>query len=748
MMIEDEELRSLYQVASAEHLAKLEAGLLFLESHPQDKGKLEALLRTAHSLKGDSRMLGVKEAETLTHHFEEILSAVNKGSIAFSDPIFKTLFTALDGIKQIAQTAVTGIPSHVSVFHLVAEMMAVLQDQSPPPLPLPDSFDPQNNATLADDLEALFTLTEKPTVETSGEHLDDLLALIQEATPPASPPAPKVSTIEPELQSDHIRIPAAKLDQLLQYVGELTMTQQRLSKQLELVNEVTILWENSNRINRNVSSLNDTLPAQVGELLAHLHRNLENDTSRLQTISEQLATDVRNLQLLPLSTIFNLFPRIVRDIAKSQGKEVDFTILGGDYLVDRSILEAIKAPLGHLLRNAVDHGLETPAERIEAGKIPQGQLQLKGMVQGNQITIEVTDDGRGLNLEKIGTSAVQKGLVTPAELSMMREEEIKQLIFYHGFSTKTETEISEISGRGVGLDVVKDTIEKMQGELKVTSHLGLGCTFRFTLRTNRSLVPILVVKNGNDTYALPSDYLVISLLINRSDIFFWQGQPTVLWEGQMVPVRFLADLLPPPHPELTERCTCVVLRINDQLQGLIVTDIIDYLEVPLKSHILPVPQLLGVTILGDGRICHVLNLPKLMAERVNVNVKPVLPIAKKVVKVLLVEDSLPIRTQLRRILEKAGYEVTTAVDGAEGLQKLQQDRFSAIISDVEMPNLSGIAMTEQIRASQLDIPIVLVTTLAQATDRERGLKAGANAYLTKGDFDQNLLLDTLRRLIP
>jgi len=455
-----------------------------------------------------------------------------------------------------------------------------------------------------------------------------------------------------------------------------------------------------------------------------------------------------NIQHFWLSTIFNLFPRIVRDIAKSQGKEVDFTILGGDYLVDRSILEAIKAPLGHLLRNAVDHGLETPVERIEAGKIPQGQLQLKGMVQGNQITIEVTDDGRGLNLEKIGTSAVQKGLVTPAELSMMREEEIKQLIFYHGFSTKTETEISKISGRGVGLDVVKDTIEKMQGELKVTSHLGFGCTFRFTLRTNRSLVPILVVKNGNDTYALPSDYLVISLLINRSDIFLWQGQPTVLWESQMVPVRFLADLLPPPHPELTERCTCMVLRINDRLQGLIVTDIIDYLEVPLKSHILPVPQLLGVTILGDGRICHVLNLPKLMTERVKVKAKPVLPTAKKVVKVLLVEDSLPICAQLRRILEKAGYEVTTAVDGAEGLRKLQQDTFSAIISDVEMPNLSGIEMTEQIRASQLDIPIVLVTTLAKATDRERGLKAGANAYLTKGDFDQNLLLDTLRRLIP
>lgn len=189
------------------------------------------------------------------------------------------------------------------------------------------------------------------------------------------------------------------------------------------------------------------------------------------------------------------------------------------------------------------------------------------------------------------------------------------------------------------------------------------------------------------------------------------------------------------------------MRINDRLQGLIVTDMIDYLEVPLKPQLLPVPQLLGATILGDGRICHVLNLPKLMTERVKVNVKPVLPTTKKVVKVLLVEDSLPIRTQLRRILEKAGYEVTTAVDGAEGLQKLQQDRFSAIISDVEMPNLSGIAMTEQIRASHLDIPIVLVTTLAKATDRERGLKAGANAYLTKGDFDQNLLLDTLRRLI-
>lgn len=726
-MIEDDELRSLYQVASSEHLANLESGLLFLEKNPQDKRKLEELLRIAHSLKGDSRMLGVKDAETLTHHLEEILSSIHKGRSSFSPSVFEILFTALDGIKSIAKEATTGEPSKVSVFHLVAEMMTVLQEGDAASEIASSS---QLSEPTTDSLEQLLALAQPS--EMSEESAIDDAQIPQKLLPNEAEPI----DLEPDQQTDFIRVESFKLDYLLQYAGELTITQQRLNRQLEVIDRLNTLWQENSQ---------QQLIDRIGEVLPQLYNNLENDSNRLKTITEGLEKDVRSLQLLPFSTIFNLFPRIVRDIAKSQGKDINFVISGGDSLVDRKILEEIKSPLSHLIRNAIDHGLETPQERIANGKTPQGNLSLKGAVIGNQITIEVTDDGRGLNLETIGASAIRKGLVTPAELSMMSPEEIQQLIFRPGFSTKTE--VTEISGRGVGLDVVKDTIDRLQGEIKVESHLGLGTTFKLVLRANRSVIPVLLVKQENSYFAIPIDVVVTSLLVQPQTIQRLEDKPVIIWQEQPVPLIFLADYLQQTRHFTGKNYPCVILQINDKYQGLIVTEIVDYQEIQIKPLLLPIPELLGVTMLEDSSICHILNPLSFFTKVSTITPSFVTEVKIAPKKLLLVEDSMPIRTQLRRILESEGYIVTIAVDGADGFQKFRQDNFDAIVSDVEMPNMSGIEMTERIRLFQPTIPIVLVTTLAKPTDREKGLKAGANAYLTKGDFDQSLLLSTLKELI-
>ncbi len=724
MIIEDEELRSLYQIASSEHLANLEAGLLFLEKNPQDKTKLQEMLRSAHSLKGDSRMLGVKDAETLTHNFEDVLSKIHKGELTLTPSILEALFRALDGIKRIANEAVTGKPAEVSVFHLVAEMMTAMEDQS------------------ADDLSLLLTPdVEEKTIDSPTASFE--LESLETPVPSVAPePSPALAPVETEQSSDIIRVKASKLDALMQYATEIAVIQQRLSRQLGLIAQTNNPWEDTDQTKNRSFSFD-----KLGEVITKLQSNLENEISRLEAITTLLEQDVRNLQLLPFSNIFNLFPRTVRDIAKQQKKEVDFIITGGDVLVDRKILEEIKDPISHLLRNAIDHGLETPEERVRAGKSPQGKLHLKGVVEGNQITIEVTDDGRGLNLETIGATAVRKGLITPVELALMTPDEIEQLIFRHGFSTKSTAEVSEISGRGVGLDVVKETIERLQGQIKVQSQLGLGCTFKLLLRAKRSIISVLVVKEGNYYYALPTDTVITSILAKRDDIFVVEDRPAILWQGQVVKVLFLADLLHNSSTEVPKNFTCLILQVNEQIQGLAVASVVDYQEVRIKPHPFSIPQLLGVTMLEDGAICQVLNPAHLLSPKATVSIPVILAEEKKPAKVLLVEDSIPIRTQLRRILQGEGYQVTIAVDGKDGLEKLKQDSFDAIISDVEMPNLSGIEMTERVRASMPDIPIILVTTLAKPSDRERGLKAGANAYITKGDFDQSLLLNTLRRLI-
>ncbi len=724
MMIEDEELRSLYQIASSKHLASLEAGLLFLEKNPQDKTKLQEMLRSAHSLKGDSRMLGVKDAETLTHNFEDVLSKINKGEATLTPSILEALFKALDGIKRIANEAVTGKPAEVSVFHLVAEMMTAMEDQN------------------SDDLSLLLTPdVEEETIDSSTESfaLESLAVPVPSVAPE---PSPVLAPVAIEQSSDIIQVKASKLDVLMQYVTEIAVIQQRLNRQLGLISQTSNLWEDTDQTKNGSLSFD-----KLGEVITKLHNNLENEISRLEAVANLLEQDVRNLQLLPFSSIFNLFPRAVRDIAKEQKKEVDFIITGGDVLVERKILEEVKDPVSHLLRNAIDHGLETPEERVRAGKPPRGKLHLKGAVEGNQITIEVTDDGRGLNLEAIGASAVRKGLITPAELALMTPDQIEQLIFRHGFSTKATTEVSEISGRGVGLDVVKETIDRLQGQIKVQSQPGLGCTFKLLLRAKQSIVPVLVIKEDNYYYALPIDSVITTLLVKRDDIFLVESRPAIVWQDKIVKLSFLADILQGSGSEVPQSCTCIILRIDEQIQGLVVGSIVDYQEVRIKPHPFVIPQLLGVTMLEDGTICQVLHPTNLLSPKDQVSLASRFLEEKKPAKVLLVEDSIPIRTQLRRILQAEGYQVTIAVDGQDGLEKLKQDDFDAIISDVEMPNLSGIEMTERVRATMPNIPIILVTTLAKPSDRERGLRAGANAYITKGDFDQSLLLSTLRRLI-
>jgi two-component system chemotaxis sensor kinase CheA len=392
---------------------------------------------------------------------------------------------------------------------------------------------------------------------------------------------------------------------------------------------------------------------------------------------------------------------------------------------------------------AVDGWVNSILKRLKV----KCKLHLKGAVTGNQITIEVSDDGRGLNLEAIGKSAVRKGLITPAELAVMTPDEIEQLIFRHGFSTKSGTEVSEISGRGVGLDVVKETVDRLQGQIKIHSQPTVGCTFQLVLRAKRSIISVLIVQQDKYRYALPTDGVVTTITVRKEDVSIVEAKPTILWQGQIVKVSFLAELLQNKTTAVPISLTCVILQINEQMQGLIVESVVDYQEVYIKPHPFVIPQLLGVTMLEDGAICQVLNPIHLLSSKITVSIPNILAEEKKPAKVLLVDDSIPIRTQLRRILEGEGYQVTIAVDGQDGLQKLKQDDFDAIISDVEMPNLSGIEMTQRIRTTMPDIPIILVTTLAKPSDRERGLKAGANAYLTKGDFDQSLLLNTLRRLI-
>ena len=766
MMIEDEELRTLYKEASADHIQKIEAGLLHLEKNPLDQAKLEQLLRETHSLKGDSRMLGVKDVETLTHQLEDILGAVKRSERVFTPQTFECLYLGLDAVRKIAHEAVTGQAAGISVFHVLAQLMGA------------DSGDelPQTQETVAESNGAA-------SAQSMGEPPLTFQDAVQTKEPVES--AAEALAQVSDYQIDTIRVESQKLDKLLTQASELAVTKGQMGDRLAEIDQILGQWEEWNReafVSRltfdelerrlqtselqplqNFYNLVESRLEQLGVLLNRLRATTYEDNAKLETVANELESGIHSLRLLPFSTIFNLFPRTVRDLAKQQGKEVNLAIEGGDNSVDKRILEEMKDPLLHLLRNAIDHGIETPQERQSLGKPAIATIRLRGYQVGSTVSIEVIDDGRGLDVEAIKQAAVSRGVRSRQELAQMSTAEIQALIFAPGFSTRTA--VTEISGRGVGLDVVRANVDRLKGNIQVEFTPHKGCLFRITMNSSLSTTDALIVRVSEHPYAIAVGFVEAMQLVSPQEVFATEGSQTLPFQGESVTVTWLADLLglPVKTPTSTKALRaasktipCIILRIGSERLALLVDVILEQQNIVLKpqSQLLKrIRNISGATILGTGEVCMVLNPPDLFKSArkaiVSVTVKELTEQAQVKQKILLVEDSIPIRTQMKRILEGAGYDVTAAVDGADGFNKLRTGTFVAVVSDVQMPNLDGLELTAKIRQFQeyKDLPVILVTTLASQEDKRQGAEAGANAYITKGDFEQGVLLDTLRTLI-
>ena len=785
MYIEDEELRTLYRDASKDHLDKLEAGFLYLEKNPEDLTQLKDLLRATHSLKGDSRMLGVQDAETLTHQLEELLISIDQGERPLTSAFCDCLYQGLDAIRSIAHEAITGEPANVSVFHVLAQLMNA--GESAPDSETVESVESQELVAAADvslqandNTDAILTLPISAELEPELANQPALDTVTSKSTT-LEMTATDDSSHE-AYQIDTVRVEAPKLDTLMIQAGELAVTKRRITRRMDDIDKVLLFWEiwvRDSLVNRLTfdnpelqvetgaraplqifqQRVDDQLD-QLGDLLKQLRTNAYEDSARLETLSNSLESDILKLRQLPLASMFNLFSRMVRDLAKQRRKSVNLVIEGGDIQADKRILEEMKAPLTHLIRNAIDHGIEAPSERIAMDKSSMATIWLKARQQGNRIEIDVVDDGRGLSLESIKQTALRRGLYNEAELDQMSTEQLQNLIFIPGFSTRTT--VTEISGRGVGLDVVKVNVERLKGTIQLQSDPGQGCTFRFSLNTSLATASALIVEVNSTSYAIPVEFVEVMIQVASQEIFTLEGNPTITFQGNPLSVVGLTELLGLPRsiatsPQINptkQSALCVVLKVGSERLGVFVDDLVDQQDIALKPHskiLKRVRNIAGATILGTGEICMVLSPQDLIQSARGKDIAPAdwEPIITQP-KVLLVEDSIPIRTQVRRILEGAGYRVTTAVDGLDGFSKLQQEEsFDAVVSDVEMPNLSGLELTTRIRQETKyeSLPIILVTTLAQDDDKQRGTQAGANAYITKGDFDQSLLLNTLRSLI-
>lgn len=699
-MIEDEQLRELFRQESTEYLQRLDDGLMQLEYCPGDEAMVEALFRHAHSLKGAAHMLGMESVELLAHSLEDMLNNARR------DP-----------------------DSRGAVY--VQEMLRQLADI---------------RAAVADVLAA-------PGEPAGPTQQEELSAGRLVATPPR------------DSRLDVVRVESVRLDALLGGVGELSVARTRLARRL---GEVEAIVEFVEHLRRELACGVDvereaTLPDRLLSLetmLGRLRGTLDEDCSRLELVGNELNEGVRSIRLLPLANIFRQFPRTVRELARSCDKQVELVIEGEDVGADKSILEEIRDPLMHLLRNAVDHGIEPATARRDAGKPPVGSIRLSARRTASTLEIVVRDDGRGLDEAAIREAALDRGLESESAVATMSSGQLRALIFRSGLTTAPR--LTDVSGRGIGLDVVRAAVERMKGGLALESEPGKGIAVTMRLPVTLVSTRILIVELNGCPYGLPVEHVLGTYRVNAEDVFHLDGHAAILFEEQPIPIAPLGDLLDRPAAPPGGRGDGAVMQVVILMTvagtfGVVVDALLDEQEVvlkPLGDLLEAVRNVAGATILDSGAVCMVLSPPELISSlrrHIAGNVEDgvgATAVARRK-RVLLAEDSITTRTQECRILTAAGFDVVTAVDGLDALRRLAREEFDAVVTDVNMPNLDGLGLARRIRSEprHAELPIVLVTSLASDEDRLRGLEAGANAYITKPAFDQRELIECLERLI-
>jgi len=621
MKIEDKELRDLFKIECAEHLQNLETGFLKLEKDTTNKAALEEVLREAHSLKGGARMVSMEKIETVAHRFESILASAMKGESLLTSETIDRLYGSLDAVRKLVNEAVTGEPAGV----LVADVLSMLEpDKDLRPetgevISTPESKKTgsgQKKATPKMEQQEAKTepiVTTEPELEATEPMVEEVE--LREETQLAKTTAG--DSREGAFRIETIRVATGKLDALLPLLGELNVTRNRMAHGLEKIEQIMRAWQKFRHGRANFLALVNQIDSSAkngsaNKLMSHYKQETQildrlgtmldgvkvaayEDSSQLDLITKELDDGVRSIRLLPFSTVFNFFPRMVRDLARSQSKEAEFIIEGEDTSADKRVIEEIKDPLMHMIRNSIDHGIEAPDYREKIGKPRKGSIRLKAYQTASNIFIELSDDGRGLDLDAIKRTALKRKLFSSAELEAMSPAEVRSLIFVSGFSTSAF--VSDVSGRGVGLDVVRNNVERLKGFVHVDSDPNTGITtFGVQLPITMSTARSLIVEVDGRKYAIFVEYVQASHLAPLKDIFTIEGRQTIIIDGRPVSVARLSDLLElrqSVSPEFKDKVTvagplkavpCVILVIGDERLGLLVDELLDEQEIVLKPQ--------------------------------------------------------------------------------------------------------------------------------------------------------------------
>jgi two-component system chemotaxis sensor kinase CheA len=732
-----------------DRLQAIQLGILELEK-PEGARAGDGIARELHTMKGEARMLGLAAVGQIAHCCEDLLKSrlEKKVESRVATDLFLQACDVIADLLEDYQAAKEGS----SESNEMAERLATTAGSSVP------SLKPRTPGPTAPSARKKERQAPPPP---SAPPVPGVIVPPLSASQPSSPSAETRADRSPADRS--IRVNVETLDALGLLAGDLLVESARAGLRSE---EVQGLFLRFSRVGDHLIKLLEQQPLQPdqkklaagfeGDL--HLLRDdafrfVRAHSDGLNTLHgnlSQLADHVGEARLVPLASVFDAFPRAARELAHEQNKSIEMIVENTSAGVDRSLVADLRDALVHLMRNAVDHGIESPEARSTLGKPETGKLVLRARANGDMLHVDVEDDGRGMDPLRLREVAVRKRLLTEAQAAALTEREAMELIFRPGFSTREE--VSETSGRGVGMDVVKRKVESLGGFVGISSRPGLGTVVSLRLPQSLALMRVLLIRLGDDVYGMPAADVEAVARFRPEDRLEIMGTLAVMHRGRPVNLAALGPLLGLNGGPRFERAPCVVVRHGEDRAALVVDGFVDEREVAVKpvggEFFKGVPFVAGSAALEDGRIAVLLHVPDIMAE-VRKLARPVAETAQtRRLRVLLVDDSPIARATESALVRALGHAVEEAQDGEDGWNRIRTEKFDLIITDLQMPRLDGFGLARRIKQSAefSKIPVIILSSLASPEDKRRGLDSGADAYFVKGELGVESLSLTIDRL--
>ncbi|CRM52639.1 sensor histidine kinase/response regulator [Pseudomonas sp. FH4] len=750
----DASLLELFSLEADAQTQVLSAGLLALERNPTQADQLEACMRAAHSLKGAARIVGVDAGVSVAHVMEDCLVSAQESRLYLQPEHIDALLQGTDLLMRIATPGNTVGPADIEAY--VALMERLLDPSQPTakvvpaPAPIPQPL---------------------PSLEESL-----LLPLEPEAAAPIHSDAPRQSKHMTEGGERVLRVTAERLNSLLDLSSKSLVETQRLKPYLSSLQRLKRIQSNGARALDNLDGQLKTLDlnleaqealADARRLLSEAQLLLAEKTAELDEFGWQAGQRAQVLydtalacRMRPFADVLAGQVRMVRDLGRSLGKQVRLEIEGEKTQVDRDVLEKLEAPLTHLLRNAVDHGIEMPEQRLLAGKPAEGLIRLRASHQAGLLVLELSDDGNGVDLERLRASIVERNL-SPLETALrLSEEELLTFLFLPGFSLRDK--VTEVSGRGVGLDAVQHMVRQLRGAVVLEQTAGQGSRFHLEVPLTLSVVRSLVVEVGEEAYAFPLAHIERMCDLEPDEIVQLEGRQHFWHEGRHVGLVAASQLLQrPPGQNSQDTLKVVVIRERDAVYGIAVERFIGertLVVLPLDDRLGKVQDISAGALLDDGSVVLIVDVEDMLRsvdkllntgrlERIARRAQQTVEAARK--RILVVDDSLTVRELQRKLLLNRGYDVAVAVDGMDGWNALRSEDFDLLITDIDMPRMDGIELVTLLRRDTRlqSLPVMVVSYKDREEDRRRGLDAGADYYLAKASFHDDALLDAVVELI-